>query len=156
MGHGRRSRHHRPDPPPPGITLTPVTDEAGIAKVVAVHEAAFNAPFTWLGRRLLDALETSPDRLDVLLAEADGVPVSAARSEYYPGKPWASLWGGGTVPEWRSRGIYRALVAHRAALALDRGIRWLHVDAMPPSRPILTRMGFQKITSTTPYTLPDD
>jgi hypothetical protein len=41
------------------------------------------------------------------------------------GTEFATLWGGGTLPAWRSRGIYRAIVAYRANLALRRGFRYL-------------------------------
>ena len=59
--------------------------------------------------------------------------------------------GGGTLPGWRGRGIYRALVAYRAQLAVARGYRYLQVDALPASRPILERLGFTCLAHTTPY-----
>ena len=42
-------------------------------------------------------------------------PISAARVEFHAGTDFASLWGGGTLPAWRRRGVFRALVAYRAA-----------------------------------------
>ena len=51
----------------------------------------------------------------------------------------------------RGRGIYRALVARRAAIAQERGIRYLQVDASDDSRPILERLGFTPLTTSTPY-----
>jgi GNAT superfamily N-acetyltransferase len=45
-----------------------------------------------------------------------------------------------TLPAWRRRGIYRALVAHRAKLAAERGRRCIEVDASDDSRPILERL----------------
>lgn len=50
------------------------------------------------------------------------------------------------------RGIYRALVAHRARIAAERGYRYLQVDASSESRPILHRLGFVPLSTTTPYT----
>ncbi len=64
---------------------------------------------------------------------------------------FATLWGGGTLPGWRGRGSYRALVAERAARARARNIRYLQVDASPSSRPILERLGFLAVTTTTPF-----
>jgi GNAT superfamily N-acetyltransferase len=55
------------------------------------------------------------------------------------------------VAHWRGRGIYRALVAHRARIAAGRGIRYLQVDASSQSRPILRRLGFVPLSTTTPY-----
>ena len=68
-----------------------------------------------------------------------------------PGTEFATLWGGGTLPAWRGRGIYRALVAYRANLAAERGFRYLQVDASDDSRPILERLGFVAVTTTTPF-----
>lgn len=62
-----------------------------------------------------------------------------------------TLWGGATLPAWRGRGIYRALVAHRAKLAAERGRRYIETDASDDSRPILERLGFVAVTTTTPY-----
>ena len=67
------------------------------------------------------------------------------------GTEFASLWGGSTLEAYRGRGIYRALVARRAALARDAGSAYLQVDASDMSRPILERLGFVALTTTTPY-----
>jgi len=64
---------------------------------------------------------------------------------------FATLWGGSTLKEWRGRGIYKALVAYRARLAVARGYSHLEVDASDDSRPILQRLGFVPVTTTTPY-----
>lgn len=67
------------------------------------------------------------------------------------GTDFVTLWGGATLPAWRGRGIYRALVARRASLAQERGRRYIEVDAFDDSRPILERPGFVAVTTTTPY-----
>lgn len=85
-----------------------------------------------------------------LVVLADGEPVSSARMELYPGTDFAGLWGGGTVAEWRGKGIYRALVAYRARIATERGYRYLQVDASAMSAPILDRLGFTALGTTTP------
>ncbi|MEV1320266.1 GNAT family N-acetyltransferase [Micromonospora arborensis] len=65
----------------------------------------------------------------VLVAEAAGRVVSAAwLVVVIPGTEFAALWGGSTLPQWRRKGIYRALVARRARVAADRGVRYLLVD----------------------------
>jgi hypothetical protein len=38
-------------------------------------------------------------------------------------------------------------------LAAARGFRYLQVDASPDSRPILRRLGFAELATTTPFTL---
>ncbi|MFJ3499518.1 GNAT family N-acetyltransferase [Streptomyces sp. NPDC090135] len=137
-------------PLPEGVELRAVTDEAGVSQVVEVHARAFGTDSAPIGRRLLDHLAVAPDAVAAVVA--DGEPVGAARLELHPGTDFAGLWGGGTVEGWRGRGLYRALVSHRARVAADRGHRYVQVDAAPTSRPILRRLGFLELTTTTPYT----
>lgn len=137
--------------PPEGIRVLPVTDRAGVDLVADVHEAAFGTDSTRLRHQLLAQLTADPDTVVAVVALAGDTPVSAARMELVPGTRFAGLWGGGTVEAWRGRGIYRALVAVRAREAVERGYRYLQVDAMPSSRPILERLGFEPLTTTTPY-----
>jgi GNAT superfamily N-acetyltransferase len=85
------------------------------------------------------------------VAEAAGAVVSAGWVRFVAGSGFATLWGGGTLPAWRGHGIYRALVAQRATLARRRGYRHLEVDASDDSRPILERLGFAAVTTTTPF-----
>ncbi len=73
------------------------------------------------------------------------------RLEVIPDTEFAGLWGGGTLPGWRGRGVYRALTAARARSALERGVRYLHSDSTEFSRPILERSGLLAVTTTTPY-----
>ncbi|WP_137991299.1 GNAT family N-acetyltransferase [Streptomyces vilmorinianum] len=136
---------------PEGVELVPVTDAAGVRRVTEVHDRAFGGDSSAIGRRLLDQLATTPDTVAAVLAMADDEPVSAARLELYPGTDFAGLWGGGTVESWRGKGLYRALVAFRTRIAVERGHRFVQVDAADTSRPILKRLGFVPLTTTTPY-----
>ncbi|MEV6630716.1 hypothetical protein AB0M54_08195 [Actinoplanes sp. NPDC051470] len=77
--------------------------------------------------------------------------VSSAWSVYWPGTEFVALLGGTTLPEWRGRGLYRALLAARAREAVARGFRLLHVDASPDSAPILRRCGFHEIATSRHY-----
>jgi GNAT superfamily N-acetyltransferase len=138
--------------PPQGVRVVPVTDPQGVDRVAHVHEKAFGADSSWLRDQLLARLADDPDTVVAVVAMAGDEPVSAARMELVPGTRFAGLWGGGTVEGWRGRGIYRALVAHRAHAAAARGYRYLEVDASSQSRPILDRLGFTPLTTTTPYT----
>ena len=138
--------------PPVGVRIVPVTDRAGVDLVADVHERAFGADASRLRRELYGRLTAGTDV--VVLAMAGDEPVSAARMELVPDTSFAGMWGGGTVPGWRGRGVYRALVAHRARVAAERGYRYLQVDASDESRPILERLGFHPLTTTTPYEHP--
>ncbi|MEU6660123.1 GNAT family N-acetyltransferase [Streptomyces sp. NPDC046821] len=137
--------------PPDGIRLLPVTDEARVDMMADVHEKAFGRRLGLTRHQLLTQLAADPDAVPAVLAMAGDTPVSAARMELHPGTDFASLWGGGTVAEWRGRGIYRSLVAFRTRIAAERGHRYLQVDASLMSRPILERLGFAALSTTTPY-----
>ncbi|MFE3139939.1 GNAT family N-acetyltransferase [Streptomyces scopuliridis] len=136
---------------PDGVRLLTVTDAAGVELLADVHERAFGTDRTGLRERLSAQLASAPETVVAVVALAGDTPVSAARMELPPDADFAGLWGGGTVREWRGRGLYRALVAHRARIAADRGYRTLHVDATDLSRPILERLGFRVLSTTTPF-----
>jgi GNAT superfamily N-acetyltransferase len=95
--------------------------------------------------------EANPSGMSIVLAEAGDTVVCAAWVRFERGTEFATFWGGATLKEWRGRGIYRATVAHRANLAAARGFRYLETDASSDSRPILERLGFVAVTTTTPY-----
>lgn len=137
--------------PPAGVRLLPVTGESGVRLLMQVHDRAFGTPRPELARSLAEQVRSAPQTMAMVVALAGDQPVSAARIEFVPGTDFAGLWGGGTVPGWRGRGIYRALIAWRARLAAARGYRYLYVDAMPASQPILGRLGFTALARTTPY-----
>ncbi|WP_340384508.1 GNAT family N-acetyltransferase [Streptomyces sp. SS7] len=138
-------------PQPQGVRIERVTDAAGVELMVAANERAFGHDGSFLRDLVLARLAGDPDTIVALVALAGDEPVSSARLELVPGTRFAGLWGGGTAPEWRGRGVYRALIAHRARIAAERGYRYLQVDASDQSRPILERLGFSALTTTTPY-----
>ncbi|MCP2356379.1 GNAT superfamily N-acetyltransferase [Nonomuraea thailandensis] len=139
-------------PVPDGVRLAPVIDQEGVELVADVHDAAFGAGRVRIRERLLAQLAAGS--VVAVVAMAGDVPISAARMDLHPGTRFAGLWGGGTVPEWRGRGVYRALVAYRAREAVARGHEFLQVDASDQSHPILLRLGFAELTTTTPYVHP--
>lgn len=140
--------------PPAGVELRPVVDAEDARALVSVGNEVFGGDHAAIGRHILAGLEQSPSTIEAVVAWAGGKPVSAARVEFNAGTDFAGLWGGGTLPDWRGRGVFRALVAYRAALASARGFRYLQVDALPPSRPILERLGFVQLATTTPFAYP--
>jgi GNAT superfamily N-acetyltransferase len=104
-----------------------------------------------LGRELAE----TPDRLSIYVVMDRDVPVSVGWLRLPPaGSGFASLWGGTTLPAYRGRGFYTALVGVRVNEARERGARFLTVDALPTSRPILERLGFRALTTSVPFTWP--
>lgn len=138
-------------PLPDGVTLRRVTTEEDVRAMSAAADAAFEEP---VSERRADDLVFRVSRdplIEIWVAEADGVIVSSGRLEPVPGTEVAGVWGGSTLPEWRGKGIYRALTAVRARSALRLGFRYLHSDSTEFSRPILERSGLVRVTTTTPY-----
>ena len=140
--------------PPDGVALQAITDANGVEALVSVHDEVFGEEHRALGEALRQRLAQEPSSAAAVVAFAGRTPICAGRVEFHAGTDFASLWGGGTVPAWRGRGVFRAVVAHRAALAAARGFRYLQVDASPDSRPILRRLGFVELATTTPFTHP--
>jgi GNAT superfamily N-acetyltransferase len=136
---------------PEGVRIEPVTDAAGVKMMTSVHDDAFGRPSPRMEQQLLRQVAEDPDSLIALVVMAGDRPVCASRLEIHQGTEFASLWGGGTVPEWRGKGIYKATVAYRAKIAAARGCRYLQVDASDDSRPILARLGFERLSTTTPF-----
>ncbi|MFB6572865.1 GNAT family N-acetyltransferase [Streptomyces noursei] len=136
---------------PPGVGLRRVTADVDLHRIAAMESAVWGQDWSWLAEDLSGRIAAAPEEIAVLVAEAGGEVVCAAWLVFREGTEFASLWGGSTLPAWRGRGIYRALVAARAELAVARGVRYLQVDASADSAPILRRLGFHAVTTTTPY-----
>lgn len=143
--------HGLPAEPAPGVDVRRVTDQQGLLDFVAADALAFGKEERWPIDLYGDRLDDPSVRLYV--AYVDGRPIAGGRLELPQGRIFAGLWGGGTAPEHRHRGVYRTMVATRAAEARRRGHRILFVEARDTSRPILERMGFQVISRLAGWTL---
>lgn len=136
---------------PAGVRLRRMTTEREIRATSAMQDQVFGDPASdERAEALLRRLE-GDEGLELWAVEAGGRVVSAGRLEPVPGSDFAGLWGGATLPDWRGRGLYRALTAARARSALGLGRTLLHSDSTPYSRPILERSGLVEVSSTTPY-----
>lgn len=136
---------------PEGLRLREVSSAEDLARIAAMEQEVWQADRSHLVTGLAKEIAADPQSITVVVAEADGTVVSAGWIRYPANTGFASLWGGSTLEQWRHRGIYRALVAYRARLADQRGRTLLQVDASEDSRPILERLGFVPVTTTTPY-----
>jgi GNAT superfamily N-acetyltransferase len=136
---------------PHGVLVREVSARADLDRIAEMEEAIWGDGRGWLADSLEAEHAVDPSALTIVVAEAGADVVCAAWVRFAQGTDFATLWGGGTLPEWRGRGIYRAVVAYRANLAAVRGLRYLQVDASDDSRPILERLGFVGVTTTTPF-----
>ena len=135
---------------PEGVVIREVRERGDLAGIQQLEESVWDEDHSWLDD-LAAERAADPDGLRIFVAQAGDLIVSAGWIRFPPGTEFATLWGGATLPAWRGRGIYRALVARRARLAAERGRRYIEVDASDDSRPILERLGFVPVTTTTPW-----
>jgi GNAT superfamily N-acetyltransferase len=84
--------------------------------------------------------------LSIYTAYVGPQPACSGWTYFHPGSEFGSLWGGSTIPSQRGKGLYTALLAARVTEALQRGVRYLSVDAGEMSRPIVERYGFTNLT----------
>lgn len=142
-------------PLPTGVTLRRAGEGGDLLddvdRALAMQEEVFQRGAGPETATMVTQILENPGEVELWLAEYDGQVVCAGRLDVVAGTGFAGLWGGATVPQWRGHGLYRALTAARARSAQALGVRYLHSDCSPMSRPILERSGLVAITTTTPY-----
>ncbi len=77
------------------------------------------------------------------VARVDGVPAGAGTATFTTAG--VMLHTGSTLPRFRQRGVYSAMVRHRWLEAVGRATPHLVTRAGPMSRPILRKLGFQEL-----------
>jgi GNAT superfamily N-acetyltransferase len=136
---------------PDGVVLRQVSEAEDLRRVADQQSEVWGFDCSWVAADLMARVSADPGQITVWVAEAGTRLACTAWSVYSPGTDFVALLGGTTVPDWRGRGLYRAMLAARAREAVARGFRLLHVDASPASAPILRRCGFHEITTSTHY-----
>ncbi|XVX19831.1 GNAT family N-acetyltransferase [Actinomycetota bacterium] len=142
---------------PPGVTLREATRDLDYDRIGDLHALVWGEEWRAHGEVLRLEQERDPEALRVIIAEEDpDAPALCAAWVRLPAEAeFCSMWGGTTHPDWRGQGLYRAVLARRAAIALEAGHPLVRVDASPDSEPILTRLGLHRVATTTPYVLGD-
>jgi GNAT superfamily N-acetyltransferase len=143
---------HAPPPAllaPVSADLRRITSRDGLEDVIAIEEQVWGGNFGWMRTRMGDHLEI-PGYLSIFVADVEQRPACVGWT-YYPNSQFASLWGGSTLPEHRKRGLYTAVLAARVQEAIQRGYRFLTIEAGPMSRPIVAAHGFQLLATTWSY-----
>ncbi|GAB2678119.1 GNAT family N-acetyltransferase [Saccharopolyspora gloriosae] len=136
---------------PAGVRVRRVTEESDVRAMTEMQHEVFGVP---ISDEQVDAVHRRlalDDGIQLWAAESAGLIVCAGRLEPVRGTDFAGIWGGATRPEWRGRGIYRALTAARARAALELGKTLINSDSTEFSRPILERSGLREVSTTTPY-----
>ena len=132
---------------PPAADVRRLTDPAQLGQVVDIMEAVWGGNYNWIHERMGGHMAI-PGYLSIYVAYAGGVPACAGWT-YFDKGHFAGLWGGSTLPEYRGRGLYTALLAARVQEAQARGVPYLTIDAGEMSKPIVVRHGFEVITYAT-------
>lgn len=133
-------------PSPDGPEIRRIHGDNGLRDFFRVNRAAFGGSDP-VSEAYLRRHRNDP-HLGLFVAYLRGRPVSSGRVEVTPGRSFAGIYGGGTDPAFRGRGIYQELVRARADFARDAGSRYLYVEAIETtSRPILERVGFVSLAS---------
>ena len=135
---------------PEGVTLREVTERPDFERISEMEKRVWGHEDTWLPDMLESERTMDPDSITIVVAEA-GESVVCAAWIRFDSTEFGTLWGGATLQEWRRKGIYRATVSYRANLAQERGRVYLETDASDDSNPILQKLGFVPVTTTTPY-----
>ncbi len=136
---------------PPGVTLSTAGGPGDIDRLIEVHEKVFGIDHSQLRRSLLQQFESSPQVGHLVVAMAQGVPVASSRVDFLPDREFAGLWGGSTLPEWRGKGLFRAMVAYRSREAAKRGYSYVYVIASSESQPIFERLSFESFGTVHTY-----
>lgn len=120
-----------------------------VEAVDALHAAVFENHQHGFGERLMAELTEHPDHRELWLVSDGTQAISAGRVEFSGAV--AGLFGGATLPQWRGRGLYRAMTAARARSAARIGCELMYAECTPFSEPILRSAGLRAVTTTTPY-----
>lgn len=138
--------------PPAGVTMRNLTAVEDMQAALEMQDRVLGGDPK--ADQMLTAIRTQQANgtpVELWAAYFDGQIVCSGRIDPIPGTTFAGIWGGATLPEYRGRGIYRALTAARVRSAMAHGVRWIHSDSTAASRPILERAGLVKVTETVPW-----
>jgi GNAT superfamily N-acetyltransferase len=135
---------HEPPPPPPEIVARRVETLEEYAAANAVQWEAFGMPADEVAEARAMLPERWRDAPSVMHAAwLDGEIVSAGTAASTG--HGLLLYGGATLPRARGRGAYRALLHARWQEAARNGTPALITQGGSMSRPILERLGFERV-----------
>ncbi|EGR1894382.1 GNAT family N-acetyltransferase [Vibrio vulnificus] len=135
--------------------ITEVFDSQGIRDAIKVQEQVWGGDFEWQYNYLMSIKEQSPDSVSIYVVYVNRQPVTSAWLTFNGTSPFAGIWGGSTIKEFRGNGYYTLLLNKRIAEAKSKGVKYLIIDASDMSKPIVSKRGFEVVATTTGYTSPN-
>ena len=121
----------------------------GLQDIIYVLDKVWGGHNSWVNDRLGGHLQI-PGYLSVYAAYVNDEPASIAWT-YFPGRQFATLFAGSTLPEYRKQGLYTSLLETRLREIRERGYRYAVVEAGSMSKPIVAKHGFQHLTTVYDY-----
>lgn len=135
----------------PSVEVIEVTQAAGIRDAINVQEQVWGGDLSWQYQQLLSQKQQDADSVLIYVVYEQEKPVASAWITFNEQSPFAGIWGGSTIAEYRAKGYYTALLKQRMKDAQQRAKKYLIIDASLMSRPIVARYGFEEIATTTAY-----
>jgi hypothetical protein len=136
------------DPPTASVTAMPVRTMEELKGAMQVGDTAFAINQKYSAEEMDYLLKqcAQPDsRAQRFVIWEDDRPIASAGVTFYENLSFGLLWGGATVEDQRGRGLYSALVAARAHLAVQRGIEHVGLYAgRESSAPIVKNLGLKQ------------
>jgi hypothetical protein len=133
--------------PDPTIDVRRLTEPEQLKDVIAVLSQVWpDENSEWLYEVIGTNMREQPDFTHVFVVYVADEPASAGWISFHENSQFASLWGGSTVEKYRKMRLYTAVTAARVQAALQRGYRFLTIDASPMNEPIAASRGFQLLT----------
>ena len=137
------------DPPAPaGAEIRPVIDARGVEDFRMADRAGFashDVERAAVDSAFRDAGSLLHPAVAAFVAYVGGVPAAAAMS--FTAFDVARVAWVGTVPEFRRRGLGRAVTQAAVLAGFDRGGRIAALESSPAGFPLYRSMGFRTITS---------
>jgi ribosomal protein S18 acetylase RimI-like enzyme len=142
----------RPEPPPDGVSIARVVDEAGLVGWRAVQRRGLELDLIrdeawWVAHRRPGFADEHP--LLNWVATIDGEPVAAAA--LFDGAGVAGIYNVTTVPEARGRGLGRAVTAAALEEGVRRGRQLAVLGSSEMGLPVYRRLGFREVSRLRSY-----
>ncbi len=131
---------------PPHVEVRRLTDVAQLPQLTRLLGKVYGVDFGYLERLLGDDLQQRPYYSSIYTASVGGSLAGVGWIQFPARSQFASLWGGTVLPEYRSRGLYRALLAARLQEAIRRGYGLLTIEAPRSCRGLAEKFGFELLT----------
>lgn len=121
-----------------------LTEREQLEDVIEVMKPVWGGNFDWMRGRMGGHMAI-PGHLSIYVAYVEDKPACAGWTYFYGKSQFASLFGGSTIEAYRKRGLYTAVLAVRVQEAIQRGGRFMDIEASSMSQPIVSRHGFRVV-----------